>query len=104
MHIAQEREAGLRVWLIYSDIKKTAGAKVVPVVYRVLSPFPAYLASAWIDSRRVLPEPAFVRAQEELNRRTRALLTGIPVRHHRAFLEKLSTEQRHDIAETSDSC
>ncbi len=102
IHIPNEREAGLRVWLIYSDIKKTTGAKVVPDVYRVLAPFPAYLASAWIDSRRVLADPAFVSAQEELNRRTRALLTGIPVRDQRNLLEKLSPEQRYDIEETVD--
>src|SRR5262249_4717339 len=29
VHIPNEREAGLRVWLIYSDIKKTLGAKNV---------------------------------------------------------------------------
>src|SRR5262249_4483903 len=45
VHIPNEREAGLRVWLIYSDIKKTTGAKSVPSLYRVLSPFPSYLAS-----------------------------------------------------------
>ncbi len=104
IHIPNEREAGLRLWLIYSDIKKTTGARVVPDVFRVLAPFPAYLASAWIDSRRVLADPAFVRAQEELNRRARALLTGIPVRDHRSVLEKLSPEQRYDIEETVDGC
>jgi hypothetical protein len=104
IHIPNEREAGLRVWLIYSDIKKTTGAKVVPDVFRVLAPFPAYLSSAWIDSRRVLADLAFVRAQEELNRRTRALLTGIPVRDHRSVLEKLSPEQRYDVEETVDGC
>jgi len=54
VHIPNEREAGLRVWLIYSDIKKTTGAKSVLSLYRALSPFPSYLASAWLDSKRLL--------------------------------------------------
>src|SRR5215475_13933674 len=56
VHIPNEREAGLRVWLIYSDIKRTTGAKSVPSIYLTLSPFPSYLASAWIDSKKLLAE------------------------------------------------
>src|SRR5262249_51707646 len=74
VHIPNEREAGLRVWLIYSDIKRTTGAMSVPSIYRTLSPFPSYLASAWIDSKKLLAESSFSAAAEELNRRTRALL------------------------------
>src|SRR5215472_2325284 len=89
VHIPNEREAGLRVWLIYSDIKKTTGAKSVISLYRVLAPFPAYLASAWLDSKKLLVDPSFVAAREELNRRLRALLTGLPVKDHRALLKDL---------------
>ncbi|HKV95716.1 MAG TPA: halocarboxylic acid dehydrogenase DehI family protein [Candidatus Angelobacter sp.] len=102
VHIPNEREAGLRVWLIYSDIKKVTGAKHVLSVYRALSPFPSYLASAWLDSKRLLADPAFTAAAEELNRRARALLAGLPVRDHRAMLKDLGPAQWHEIEETVD--
>jgi hypothetical protein len=102
VHVPNEREAGLRVWLIYSDIKKTTGAKSVISLYRALSPFPSYLASAWMDSKRLLVDPAFVSAREELNRRARALLAGMPVRDHRALLKDLDATQWHEIEETVD--
>src|SRR5215471_4121207 len=103
IHIPNEREAGLRVWLIYSDIKKTTGAKSVLSLYRVLAPFPGYLASAWLDSKRLLADPSFVAAREELNRRVRALLTGLPVRDHRALLKDLDADKWREIEETVDS-
>lgn len=102
VHIPNEREAGLRVWLIYSDIKKVTGAKNVLSLYRSLSPFPSYLASAWLDSKRLLADPAFIAATEELNRRTRALLAGLPVKDHRALLKDLDPAQWHEIEETVD--
>lgn len=102
VHVPNEREAGLRVWLIYSDIKKTTGAKSVLSLYRALSPYPSYLASAWMDSKRLLSDPSFVSAREELNRRARALLAGMPVRDHRALLKDLDAKQWHEIEETVD--
>jgi hypothetical protein len=102
IHVPNEREAGLRVWLIYSDIKKTTGAKSVLSLYRVLSPFPSYLASAWLDSKRMLVEPSFIKAHEELNRRARALLAGLPVKHHRALMKDMDPAQWKDIEETVD--
>jgi len=102
VHIPNEREAGLRVWLIYSDIRKTTGAKNVLSLYRVLSPFPSYLASAWLDSKKLLAEPSFVAATEELNRRTRALLTGLPVKDHRSALKEFDPAQWREIEETVD--
>lgn len=98
--IPNEREAGLRVWLIYSDIKRTIGAKSVLSLYRVLAPYPSYLASAWLDSKKLLADSAFVRAREELNRRARALLTGMPVKDHRAMLKELDPQQWNEIEET----
>ena len=59
-------------------------------LYRALSPFPSYLASAWLDGKRLLAEPSFITARDELNRRGRALLAGLPVRDHRAILKDLS--------------
>jgi len=102
VHVPNEREAGLRVWLIYSDIKKTTGAKSVLSLYRALSPYPSYLASAWMDSKRLLSDPSFVSAREELNRRARALLAGMPVRDHRAILKDLDATQWCEIEETVD--
>jgi hypothetical protein len=103
IHIPNEREAGLRVWLIYSDIKKTTGAKTVLSLYRVLAPFPGYLASAWLDSKRLLADPSFIAAREDLNRRTRALLTGLPVKDHRALLKDLDAPRWREIEEAVDS-
>jgi Halocarboxylic acid dehydrogenase DehI len=102
IHVPNEREAGLRVWLIYSDIKKVTGAKSVLSLYRVLSPFPSYLASAWLDSKKLLADPSFVSAAEDLNRRARALLTGLPVKDHRAVLKELDPAQWREIEETVD--
>jgi hypothetical protein len=102
IHVPNEREAALRVWLTYSDIKKTTDAKNVLSLYRVLSPYPAYLASAWLDSKRLLADPSFISAHTELNRRARALLTGLPVRDHRALLKDLDPAQWREIEETVD--
>jgi hypothetical protein len=102
VHIPNEREAGLRVWLIYSDIKKTTRAKNVLGIYRALSPFPSYLASAWLDSKRLLADPSFITAHEDLNRRARALLTGLPVKDHRSVLKDLNPAQWQEIEETVD--
>lgn len=100
--IPNEREAGLRVWLIYSDIKKTTGAKSVLSLYRVLAPFPAYLASAWLESKKLLGDSSFIRAREDLTRRSRALLAGLPVKDHRALLKELNPDQWREIEETVD--
>ena len=102
VHVPNEREAGLRVWLIYSDIRRTTGARHVPGVYRALSPYPGYLAAAWLDSKRLLTDESFIQAHEELNRRARALLTGLPVRDHHALLKDLSQAQWRELEETVD--
>lgn len=102
VHVPNEREASLRVWLMYSDIKKTTGAKNVMSLYRVLSPYPGYLASAWLDSKRLLADRSFIEAHEDLDRRARALLTGLPVRDHRSILKDLTPAQWQDISETVD--
>ncbi len=101
--IPNEREAGLRVWLIYSDIKKTTGARSVLSLYRALAPFPSYLASAWLDSKKVLADPSFVSAQENLDRRTRALLAGLPVKDHRSLLKELDPLEWREIEQMVDS-
>src|SRR5581483_3114356 len=64
LRIPNERDAGLRVWLIYSDIKKVTSSKSVMSMFRVLSPFPSYLAATWLDSKKILVEPSFHSARE----------------------------------------
>jgi len=103
IHVPNEREAGLRVWLIYSEFKKTTGAQAVPGLYRVLSPYPGYLASAWLDSKKLFQDASFSSARDELNRRARALLAGLPVKDHRALLKDLDPAKWHEIEETVDS-
>jgi hypothetical protein len=49
-----------------------------------------------------LSDPSFVSAREELNRRARALLAGMPVRDHRALLKDLDATQWREIEETVD--
>src|SRR5581483_11325666 len=68
LQIPNEREAGLRVWLIYSDIKKTSGARYVPSLFRALSPFPGYLASLWVDAKKLLQQREFEMAAQEVSR------------------------------------
>jgi hypothetical protein len=69
----------------------------------VLSPYPAYLASAWLDSKKLLADPAFIEAREDLNRRARALLTGLPVKDHHAVLKDVDPAQWREIEDTVDS-
>jgi len=102
LDVPNERDAGLRVWLIYSDIRKTTGSKSVLGLYRILSSYPGYLASAWLDSKKLLAEPSFLSAREDLNRRVRALLTGLPVKDHRALLKDLDPAKWREIEETVD--
>ena len=78
LHVPSERDAGLRVWLIYADIRRTMKTKNVFSLYRALSPFPGYLASAWGDSKQVLADKSFQRACDGVSQRATALLRGIP--------------------------
>jgi hypothetical protein len=102
MDIPNERDAGLRVWLIYSDIRKTTGSKNVLSLYRVLSSYPGYLASAWLDSKKLLAEPGFISARDDLNRRARAFLAGMPVKDHRALFKDINPAQWREVEETID--
>src|SRR5438309_2292022 len=56
------------------------------------------------DQPKVLvAEPSFLSAREDLNRRVRALLTGLPVKDHRALLKDLDPAKWREIEETGDS-
>ncbi len=103
VHVPNEREAGLRVWVLYADMKRTTGTRHILDLYKVLSPFTGYLASAWQESKRVLADPSFVAAREELNHRARSLLAALPVKDHRARLSALRPSEWQEIEETVDS-
>jgi hypothetical protein len=97
VHVPRERDAGLRTWLIYSDIKKTTGSQHVVSLFRVLSPFPSYMASVWLDAKKIWNEPSLLRARDEVSRRALGLLAGLPVKDHRAAAKHVTPAQWRDI-------
>jgi hypothetical protein len=102
VHVPNESEAGLRVWLIYSDIRRTTGSKNVCSLYRALSPFPGYLASVWMDSKKLLHDPGLKQAGEQVVPRASGLVIGLPVRDHRALGKEISADQWREIEELVD--
>ncbi len=102
LHVPNEKDAGLRVWLIYHDIKRTTGASTVMSFFRLLSPFPAYLASVWMDCKRRLSDPSFARAREETSTRTLAMISGLPVKDHRAEGKNIQPAQWREIEQMVD--
>jgi hypothetical protein len=103
LNVPNEREAGMRVWLIYMDIRRVTGVRSIPSLYRALTPFPGYLASTWLDSKKLLKDPLFRRATEESSRRAVALMTKIPVRDHRVLCRGLEPMAWREIEETVDT-
>lgn len=102
INVPNEREAGLRVWLIYSDIKKLTGSRNVLSLFRVLSPFPGYLASMWLDSKKVWSDPGFLHARDEVAKRVQGLVIGLPVRDHRSADKKIDPARWREVEETVD--
>lgn len=102
LEIPNEKESGLRGWLIYSDIRRTTGAKHVPSMFRLLSHFPGYLAATWVDAKKTLHDVEFQRSRDEFARRTLGLLAGLPVRDHRAATRRISEAEWRDIEEMVD--
>lgn len=103
LNVPNEKEAGLRTWLLYSDIKKTLNTKTVGSMFRIISPFPGYLASVWSDSKKLLKQPNFIRAKDEVSRRSLGLIDGLPVRDHRKLAKDLTPDQWRDIEEMVDN-
>ena len=103
LNVPNEKEAGLRSWLIYSDIKKTLGTKSVLTMFRVVSPYPGYLASVWTDTKKLIAQPTFMRAKDEVSRRSLGLVAGLPVRDHRKTVKELTPDQWREIEELVDS-
>jgi hypothetical protein len=103
LQVPNEKDAGLRTWLIYSDIKRTTGSKHVLSLFRLLSHFPGYLASTWVDAKKVMQDGSFQVAKEHVAKRTLALLPGLPVRDHRSAAGKrIDHAEWRDIEETVD--
>ncbi len=103
LHVPRESAAGLRVWLIYVDIRRTFGTSTVFSAYRVLSPFPSYLASVWLDTKKLLGDAGVQRTRDDVSRRALGLLVGIPVKDHRAALRQVDPKKWRDIEETVDT-
>jgi hypothetical protein len=104
LYVPGEREAGIRAWLIYSDIRRTTGSKNIPEAFRALAPYPGYLASTWVEMKRLLQDAAFRRSTDDVGRRARALLNGLPVRDHRKLAKSVTPQQWKEIEETIDTC
>ena len=102
LHVPNERDASLRVWLLYNDIKKTTASGHVLSLLRAVSPFPGYLASVWVESKKVMREESFQLSRERVARRALGLLTGLPVRAHRNS-KHVTGEQWKDIEQTVDT-
>ncbi len=102
LHVPNERDAGLRVWLIYNDIKKTTGAHNVAGVLRVISPFPGYLASVWLEAKKLFREESFAGARDRIHKRAIGLLNGLPVKDHRPLVKNVTAEDWAEIEETVD--
>ena len=103
VQVPNEKQASLRVWLIYADVKKTTGSSHVLGLLRVISPYPGYLASVWTEMKHIFQEPSFVRAAEEIGRRVSPLLVGLPVHDHRIG-SKLKPEAWREIEQLIDGC
>jgi hypothetical protein len=102
-HIPPEKTGGLRVWLIYTDIRRSTGAAYVPSVYRMLSPFPGYLASVWLEIKRISQLPEVRKAMAVIDSRSNALITGLPVRDHRKFTKRLTHQDWLEIEDTVEN-
>ena len=102
LHIPTEHEAGLRSWMIYNDMRRMTGAPHVMDMYRVLTPFPSYLAAVWQDSKKVIVDQRFQRARDEIGRRSIGLTSGLPVRDHRELSKSISPEQWREVEAAVD--
>ena len=102
LNIPAERDAALRVWLIYADIRRQGGVRHIPAFFRLLAPYPGYLASVWGDTKKLFADAGFRQAHEDAARRMNGYLRGLPVRDHRAMAKRVTPAQWRDIEETVD--
>lgn len=102
LQVPTEKDAGLRTWLMYSDLKRTLDCKHIPSVFRMLSPFSGYLGSVWVDTKKLLGESNFQRSRDDLSRRALGLIVGLPVRDHRQHARHITPAQWREIEDTVD--
>lgn len=102
LHVPAESEAGIRAWLIFGDIKRTTKINHVPSPFRVLQPFPGYLGSVWMDSKKVFGNREFLVARDEVVRRSMGLISGMPVNDHRELGRAISLENWREVEESVD--
>lgn len=102
LHIPSERDSGLRTWMIFNDMRRSTGTMNVMDMYRVLAPFPGYLAAVWQDSKNVMSNTAFQHSRDQIARRSIGLTSGLPVRDHRELGRTISAEQWREIEDTVD--
>jgi hypothetical protein len=88
--------------MIYNDMRRTTGATNVMDMFRVLTPFPSYLAAVWQDSKKCMADSGFQRARDEIARRSIGLTSGLPVRDHREISKSMTPEQWRDIETAVD--
>ncbi|HUO61725.1 MAG TPA: halocarboxylic acid dehydrogenase DehI family protein [Candidatus Acidoferrales bacterium] len=103
LHVSSDHDSSLRVWLLYSEIRRALGTRNVPGVFRALAPFPGYLASAWLEAKRLFDDEGFMTARDNLVRRAAMLISGLPVQDHRQLAKNISQEQWRVIEQTVDS-
>jgi hypothetical protein len=75
----------------------------VPSLFRVISPFPGYLASVWVEAKKVMREDGFQQTVERVGKRSLALLNNLPVRDHRSLARQVTPAQWKDIEEAVDA-
>jgi len=102
LNVASDHDSSLRVWLLYSEIRRTLATRHVPGVFRALSPFPGYLASAWLETKHLFDDEAFMTARDTMSRRAAMLIAGLPVHDHRRLAGNISNEQWREIEQTVD--
>jgi hypothetical protein len=102
LHVPSENEAGLRVSLLYNDIRRTMRTQHIMSLFRAISPFPAYLASVWLDSKKLLKDPAFLTAKDQVTKRALGLINGLPVKDHRALAKRIPPQEWRAIEEMVD--
>jgi hypothetical protein len=102
LNVPCEKDAGLRTWLIYSDIRKTLGTRNVLTMFRMISPYPGYLASVWQETKKIIAQPNFRAAQERVAQRSLGLIAGMPVKDHRKVAKNLAPAEWREIEELVD--
>ena len=56
----------------------------------------------WVEAKKVMREDSFVTARDRINKRAVGLLSGLPVRDHRATAKHVTPEQWKEIEEMVD--